>query len=104
MHSPAASAGINQPQLFAAGARVGVLLPLPLSGVYDYVVPDGMDLTPGDYVQVPLGPRRVVGVVWGAGSGDVAAEKLRAVAERSDLPPLPAASRAFVDWVANYTL
>jgi primosomal protein N' (replication factor Y) len=47
--------------------RVGVLLPLPLPEPYDYRVPDGLPLGPGDYVEVPFGPRRVVGVVWGEG-------------------------------------
>ena len=31
----------------------------------------------GDFVAVPLGPRRVLGVVWGAGTGDFPPEKLR---------------------------
>ena len=109
MPSSPASTAVSQEESFAPGARVGVLLPLPLVGVYDYLVPAGLALArgalaPGDFVRVPLGSRRVVGVVWGAGGGDVAPEKLRAVAERLAVMPLPAASRALVDWVANYTL
>jgi len=42
--------------------RVGVLLPLPLSGAYDYRVPDGMDIAPGDFVAVPLGARAVIAI------------------------------------------
>ncbi|MDX1739074.1 MAG: hypothetical protein R3261_12605, partial [Alphaproteobacteria bacterium] len=52
---------------FVKGAtrqRIKVLLPLPLAGCYDYGVPDGMDPYPGQFVKVPLGPRKVVGVVW----------------------------------------
>ncbi len=82
---------------------VSVLLPLPLPEAYDYG-DDGLDLAPGDFVVVPLGTREVVGVVWGAGKGDVAPEKLRNVVERLDIPPLPEAARRFVDWVAAYTL
>jgi primosomal protein N' (replication factor Y) len=84
--------------------RVSVLLPLPLEEAYDYAVPAGMALRPGDYVQVPLGQRDMVGVVWGPGSGAVADEKLRPVARAFDLPPLPDDHRRFVDWVAGYTL
>jgi primosomal protein N' (replication factor Y) len=80
------------------------LLPLPFANVYDYVVPDGLALAPGDCVHVPLGPRRVSGIVWGDGAGDVAADKLRSVAARIDLPSWSDATRAFLSWVANYTL
>lgn len=99
-----ASAPARLDNIFVSGTRVGVLLPLPLGSVYDYVVPDGLTLAAGDYVHVPLGPRRVAGVVWGAGSSDIAAEKVRAVAARIDLPQVPEATRAFLSWVANYTV
>lgn len=92
-------------QLVAAGRRrVAVLLPLPLPGVYDYAVPDGMAVADGDFVVVPLGRRVVVGVVWGAASAAVESAKLKAILKRSDAPPLPAVTRRFVDWVARYTV
>ena len=100
---PASVAARTAP-VFHPGARVGVLLPLPFANVYDYVVPDGLALAPGDYVHVPLGPRRVSGIVWSEGVGDVAADKLRTVAERIDLPPWSETTRSFLSWVANYTL
>ena len=86
-----------------ATGSVSVLLPLPLPTAYDYGV-GGLDLAPGDFVAVPLGSREVVGVVWGDGRGDVAADKLRDVVQRLDVPPLPDPVRRFVDWVASYTL
>ena len=36
--------------------KTGVMLPLPLGGAYDYRVPDGLGLAPGDFVAVPFGP------------------------------------------------
>jgi primosomal protein N' (replication factor Y) len=33
-------------------------------GALDYAVPAGMALGPGDAVEIPLGPRRILGVVW----------------------------------------
>ncbi|MDG3442235.1 primosomal protein N' [Nitrospirillum amazonense] len=90
--------------------RVRVLLPLPLASPYDYRVPDDMELEAGAYVEVPLGPRHVFGVVWAVGGpGDnweagVAASRLKPVIRRFDLPPMPEVSRRFVDWVAAYTL
>jgi primosomal protein N' (replication factor Y) len=84
--------------------RVGVLLPLPLSGAYDYLVPDGMDVAPGDFVEVPLGARSVLGVVWGAAKDDVPRAKLKQIEARIEIAPLPEISRRFIDWVANYCL
>jgi primosomal protein N' (replication factor Y) len=83
--------------------RVAVLLPYPL-GPYDYSVPPEMDLSAGDYVVVPLGPREILGVVWGEGLGDVSAAKLKPVAGRFDAPPMPEPHRRFIEWVAGYTL
>jgi len=83
---------------------VGVLLPLALFQAYDYLVPDGMSLARGDVVTVPLGRRSVTGVVWGAGTGDVAPEKLKEVTAHLDVPSLPAITCDFVDWVAQYTM
>jgi len=87
-----------------APSRVAVLLPLPLGTAYDYAVPEGLRLGEGDFVQVPLGQRSVIGVVWGPGQGDVAAAKLKAIEHRFDAPPLPELSRRFIEWVAGYTL
>ncbi len=84
--------------------RVQVLLPLPLREPYDYRVPPGLKLQPGDYVEVPLGPRRIPGVVWGEGRGVVDSGRLRAVVRRFDLSPMPEVQRRFIDWVANYTM
>src|SRR3954462_9205988 len=84
--------------------RVAVLLPLPLPEAYDYRVPAGMELGEGDYVEVPLGPGHVLGVVWGPGAGAVADGKLRPVAQRFDIPPMPEIQRRFIDWVAAYTM
>jgi primosomal protein N' (replication factor Y) len=89
---------------FFPGDRISVLLPLPLSCADDYRVPDGMALLLGDFIRVPLGARDLAAVVWGPGSGEVGDEKLKDVLERLPVPSLPAVSRRFVDWVANYTL
>src|SRR5579864_3639187 len=87
-----------------AARRASVLLPLPLDGAYDYRVPDGLALAPGDFVTVPLGSREVIGVVWDRPSSAVEPGKLKPVAEHLDAPPLPEELRRFVEWVARYTL
>ena len=93
-----------QPVVFAAGDRVAVLLPLPVDTAYDYLVPEGAVFVPGDIVEVPLARRFEVGVVWGAGLGDIPAAKLREVVHKLDLPALPDVLRKFIDWVSGYTL
>jgi primosomal protein N' (replication factor Y) len=85
--------------------RVKVLLPLPLTGAYDYRVPTDVELAPGDFVTVPLGSREATGVVWGqAEPGGIAEDRLKDVIARLDAPPLSEDSRHFVDWVSAYTL
>ncbi|HYM01887.1 MAG TPA: DEAD/DEAH box helicase family protein, partial [Stellaceae bacterium] len=83
---------------------MSVLLPLPLAGAYDYAAPPHLSLDAGDFVVVPLGPRQVVGVVWGPSTGDVAAAKVKSVVEKLPAVPLTEELRRFVDWVASYTL
>ena len=95
----ATKAGIH-----AETRRVSVLLPLPLAGPYDYVVPEALTVEAGDFVSVPLGPREVLGVVWESDSARPPPKvRLRHVGEKLDLPPMPAVLRRFVDWVASYT-
>ncbi|MGH6893308.1 MAG: primosomal protein N' [Dongiaceae bacterium] len=88
----------------ATDRRIGVLLPLPLSGAYDYRVPDGIEVAAGDFVEAPLGSRSVIGVVWGEAKDDVPRAKLKAIEAKIEMAPLPEISRRFVDWVANYCL
>jgi primosomal protein N' (replication factor Y) (superfamily II helicase) len=85
--------------------RVRVILLTQAVGPLDYKVPDGMDVVPGSVVVVPLGPRKMVGVVWDddALPADAIDDKrLRAVYEVSDTPPISPALRQLVSWVADY--
>jgi len=90
----------------AAEDRVAVLLPLPLAGAYDYAVPPGLGLAPGDLVRVPLGSRELAGVVWEPDPKrrPVPAARLKPVAGRIDLPGLPGHERRFIEWLAAYAM
>jgi primosomal protein N' (replication factor Y) (superfamily II helicase) len=81
-----------------------VLLPLALAQAYTYGVPDGMALSPGDYVEVPLGPRSYVGVVWDVRPAAATNMRLRDVAQRFDMPPMLAHHRCFIEWLSAYYL
>src|SRR5262249_5021299 len=88
-----------------AAGTVDVLIPVALDCAYSYRVPAGLDVTPGDFVTVPLGPRACTGVVWGEGGArDGLDNRLKEIEGRLDIPPLKAELRRFVEWVANYTL
>ncbi|KQQ48353.1 primosomal protein N' [Methylobacterium sp. Leaf125] len=80
-----------------------ILIPLALDSAYSYAVPAGLDLAVGEVVQIPLGPRETVGVVWGVRQSP-GGSNLRPVTGRIDVPALPDALRELVDWLARYTL
>ena len=85
--------------------RVPVLLPYPFPSPFDYSVPPGLDVHPGDVVVVPLNRREEIGVVWDAPADDkVPAHKLKPIIGVVDTPRMSPELRQFVDWVASYTL
>ncbi|MEM1364663.1 MAG: primosomal protein N' [Pseudomonadota bacterium] len=82
-----------------------VLLPIPTEQAYSYSAPADWNLQPGDIVRVPLGPRKVAGVVWHEGSDKpVDPAKLREIEHKFPCPPVGLDMLDFVAWVANYTL
>jgi primosomal protein N' (replication factor Y) len=104
--------GIDSSDLFGSlfkapslSSVVPVLVPLPVPGPYSYAVPKGMHVEPGSVVQVPVGPRQMIGVVWGGANDDkLDPKKLRPITLAFDCPPLSKEMREFIEWVASYTL
>jgi len=91
---------------FDEGTRLGVLTAQVMGGrmgVLDYLAPEG-GAQLGAFVEVPLGPRKVLGVVWSAGEGGFEAAKLRSVIRVLDVPPMRAEVQAFLTRAAAYTL
>ena len=88
---------------FASGERIAVLTTQPLGRTLDYRAPDG-GCAAGDYLAVPLGPREVLGVVWGEGDGEFDAARLKPAARVLDVPAMRAEMRTFLERVAAYTL
>ncbi len=85
-------------------AIVSVVLPLPLDAAYDYAVPEGLAVAPGDLVEVPFGRVRRIGVVWGPGEGGVPAARVKPIAGRLDVPAMTEAHRRFLERAARYTM
>jgi primosomal protein N' (replication factor Y) (superfamily II helicase) len=83
---------------------VPVLVPLPLDTPFDYAAAD-VELRVGDYVEVPFGPRQVIGVVWDAAPDrQIARDRLKPVRRRLDAPPMPRPLRQLIDHLARVTL
>jgi primosomal protein N' (replication factor Y) (superfamily II helicase) len=81
------------------------MVPVAVETPYTYRAPETLQLVPGDIVEVPLGTRDVVGIVWDyPPDPEIGHNRLRPVAAKFDVPPVPKAVRRFVDWVADYTL
>ena len=83
---------------------VPVVVPLPLDTPFDYAA-DDVELRSGDYVEVPFGPRQVIGVVWDvAPERPVASARLKPIRRRLDAPPMPRPLRQLIDHLAQVTL
>lgn len=96
-----------------AGSRsvpvLPVLTPFAVDKAYSYRLTEEVgaaaDVGPGAIVQVPLGPRNVLGAVWSGPTDEhVDADRLRDVERVFPVRPLSPQLIAFVDWVARYTL
>ncbi len=85
------------------GTLISVLTTQPLDRLLDYKAPAG-GCPQGAYVEVPLGPRKVLGVVWGPGQGGFDPAKVRAAFRVLDAPPMRAELREFLERSADYTL
>ncbi|MGM0742847.1 MAG: primosomal protein N' [Pseudomonadota bacterium] len=88
---------------FVENELVAVLTTQPLDRLLDYRAPEG-GCHAGAFVEVPLGPRKVLGVVWGAGRGDFDIAKIRQVIRVLDVAPMRAEMQDFLRRAADYTL
>lgn len=97
-------------------SRIAVLVPLPFAEPLDYLVPDGlmtggvmsgeMTLSIGAYVEVPVGARRLIGVIWSLhrSDSDLHPDKLKPITRMLDVPSMGADLARLVDFIADYTL
>ncbi|WP_170553756.1 primosomal protein N' [Ruegeria atlantica] len=90
-------------EYFDQGELVAVLTAQPLDRTLDYKAPEGGCFL-GAFVEVPLGPRKVLGVVWGAGQGGFDLSKARSVIRVLEVAPMREEMRVFLGRVADYTL
>jgi primosomal protein N' (replication factor Y) len=91
------------PSFFHEGDLVAVVTTQPLDGALDYKAPEG-GCQIGAFVEVPLGPRKVLGVVWGAGQGGFDPAKARTILRVLDVAPMREEMQSFLERAGEYTL
>jgi len=96
------AAGSDESKRATPDVVVDALFPVAVDTLYSYKVPPDLALAPGDFVSAPLGTRVSTGVVWAIREGD--GGNLKSITAKRDWPPLKAAMRDFIDWVARWTL
>ena len=94
---------MSGPQFFDEGDLVAVLTSQPLDRMFDYRAPEG-GCWQGAFVEVPLGPRKVLGVIWAPGIGNFDYAKTRSVTRVLDVVPMLQSMQEFLRRVADYTL
>lgn len=100
--NPAKGNNVIDNAFFPEGALIAVQTAQPLDRTLDYLAPaSGCAL--GAFVEVPLGPRKVLGVVWGPGVGDFGGKMRRAIGVL-DIPPMSAEMMEFLTRTGAYTL
>jgi primosomal protein N' (replication factor Y) len=78
-----------------------VLTTAPLSTALSYLAPP--ELPPGSLVEVPLGGRMAIGVIWdGVGDPNIDLAKLKSIRRRLEAPLLPQGLRRLINWTAAY--
>ncbi len=87
------------------GSEVQVLLPL-LSGkaIFDYAVPDHLDVVIGDFVLVSFRKKEVVGIVWSFVKTEIHLAKLKKIINKYNLPTLTDKHLRFIKFIADYTM
>ncbi|WP_341808388.1 primosomal protein N' [Wolbachia endosymbiont (group E) of Neria commutata] len=81
---------------------VDILLPLPINQLFSYAVGGNTKVSIGDYVVVPFGRRRLIGIVWQY--SNKTNRELKFIEQKIDLPSVRPKLIAFAEWVAEYNL
>ena len=81
-------------EFYNKNERIAVVTTEPFARFLDYLAPeDGCKI--GSFLILPLGKRKVIGVVWGPGDGQYDHSKLRHAISVVDAPPMSFSMRKF---------
>ena len=90
-------------EFFNQGEFISVLTTQPIDRFLDYKAPEGGCFL-GAFLEVPLGPRKVLGVVWGPGQGNFDITKTRPALRVLDAAPMRSELKSFLQKAGDYTL
>ncbi|WGJ62354.1 replication restart helicase PriA [Wolbachia endosymbiont of Frankliniella intonsa] len=81
---------------------VDVLLPLPIDQLFSYAIEKDTEVSIGDYVVVPFGRKRLIGIVWKySGKSD---RELKCIEQKIELPSIRPKLIEFAEWVVQYNV
>jgi primosomal protein N' (replication factor Y) len=93
------------PQKQNKDQRIGVILPLPFGGVYDYLVPSSLEVYPGMIVRVDFGKKSLHGVVWHHHTdANLPLTKLKYISATLNQFHFNKETLEFLKWVSTYTM
>lgn len=78
-----------------------ILFPVNVDTPFDYSVPPGLSVRPGDFVFAPIGKQMKLGVVWGIEPYE-GTRALKDIAQIKPAKPLSTTMLKFVSWTAKY--
>lgn len=82
-----------------------VIIPLPLSKAFSYEIADDIIVKEGSIVQVPVGNKSYVGVVWKIDDTTINNSfEIKSIKRVYHLPPMNKNLRKLIDWIAEYTV
>lgn len=81
---------------------INVLLTLPINQLFSYTVEENVEISIGDYVIVPFGKKRLIGIVWQYIKK--IDRELKSIEQRMDLPSVRQKLKTFVEWISHYNL
>ncbi len=90
-------------EFYNENERIAVVTTEPFARTLDYLAPEG-GCKIGSFLILPLGKRKVMGVVWGPGDGQYDHSKLRNAISVIDAPPMSFLMRKFLEAVSDYTI
>ena len=90
-------------EFYNHGDLISVLTTQPIERCLDYKAPMGGCVL-GAFIEVPLGKRKVLGVVWGPGKGNFEIKKIRSAIRVLDVMPMQSELKSFLQKAGEYTL
>ncbi len=81
---------------------VNVLLPLPINQLFSYVIEEEIQISLGDYIIVPFGKKRLVGIVWQYNNNTE--WTLKPVERKINIHGVKTELRTLAEWVSQYNL